>query len=176
MTGKSSAVILKDENGNKVTSSVTFKRNANNSKIVDISFRGANLEDGKKYTVSVPAGSIVINGDAEKACKEINISYTGRANKPVAPTSIAPVDNSTLSLLNFSTNPIIINFDAGIALTDTAYAAVYRNNETEPMCELKMAVSSLDSKQLGVYPSAGQYLYKGNEYYVKIKAGSVTDV
>ena len=44
------------------------------------------------------------------------------------------------------------------------------------MCELKMAVSSLDSKQLGVYPSAGQYLYKGNEYYVKIKAGSVTDV
>lgn len=176
VTGKSSAVILKDENGNKVTSSVTFKRNANNSKIVDISFRGANLEDGKKYTVSVPAGSIVINGDAEKACKEINISYTGRANKPVTPTSIAPVDNSTLSLLNFSTNPIIINFDAGIALTDTAYAAVYRNNETEPMCELKMAVSSLDSKQLGVYPSAGQYLYKGNEYYVKIKAGSVTDV
>lgn len=73
VTGKSSAVILKDENGNKVTSSVTFKRNANNNKIVDISFRGANLEDGKN--ILFPSGWFHrYNGDAEKAARKLTLA------------------------------------------------------------------------------------------------------
>ncbi len=174
--GTKTAVTIKDESGTTKYTAVSFKQNAGDTKTVDITFRSATLENGKKYYVVIEAGSIAVAGDEERINKEIKIEYTGRTAKPVEWIKAAPANGSTQPLINNSTNPVILTFDTGIAKTDTAWAALYRGDETEPICELNLALSSSDPTNVALYPTAGQYLYKGSEYYLRIKKGSLTDV
>lgn len=175
VVAKSNEATLNDAEGNLWKNSVGF-RVGSDGKTVTVNFRAASLEDGKDYTVVIPAGSIVLKGDTEKKCKEITLHYKGRAGRPMKATDVAPASGTSLSMLNFSTNPILMTFDGGVALTDSAEATLYMSGEASPVCGLEMAVSSLDDKLVAVYPAAGQYLYKGSEYHVTIKVGSLTDV
>lgn len=164
---------LQDENGKTVKTGIQFEVDASNPKIINIRFRAQTLADGKKYTVVIPAGALSIAGDETRKCDEIRISYIGRATNPVKMTEVSPAAESAISQINFTTNPVIITFDTDIALTDTASAVLFRNDEKEPFCELQMLASD---KRIAIYPTTTQYLFKDNTYRIEIKKGSVTDL
>lgn len=166
-------VVLKDASGNIINDAIQFEADAGNSQVVNIRFRSTTLTEGMKYTVVIPEGSICIAGDETRKCDEIKIEYTGRAVKPVTMTEVSPVENNTISQINFTTNPVIATFDTDIALSATASAVLFRNDEEEPYCTLSMLASG---NRLAIYPVTTQYLFKDNSYRIEIAAGSITDI
>lgn len=167
------AVLLTDEAGNTIRSSISFGVSSSNDKTVDIGFRTTTLEAGKKYYINIPAGSISIKGDGTCTNEAIKIEYKGRAATPVKVISTAPASGSSVALLNYSTNPILLKFDTNIKLTDNAEAALYLNDEPAAISDLEMEYYN---NMVLVFPATAQYLYKNNNYKVVIKAGSISDV
>lgn len=171
--GGADCATLEDEDGNVCRNSLSFERAANDAKALNIGFRTYTFEEGKTYTVNIPAGSICIDGDENRVCGKISFSYTGRANKPVTMTAASPAQGSTVSQINYTTNPVIITFDTQISLTDATGAMLYRNDETEPFCTLNILQND---NRIAIYPTTTQYLYKDNSYRLVVKAGTVTDI
>ena len=166
------AVEIRDAAGKKVYSSVSVKTD-DNGKTVHVTFRKGGLEAGQAYTVNIPAGSICLKGDHSKKNKEINITYNGRAALPVTMVKAVPENNTTIAKLDAASNPIILTFDANVAITEKAVAQLYRADEAAPYCELMMGFIG---KEVALYPANPQVLYKGASYKVVVPAGSVTDV
>lgn len=173
VTGQSTAVKLKDAAGNVLMSSNAFTTESNDSKVVSIRFRGKMLEEGQQYTVSIPAGTIVLSGDNSKKNKAIDIVYNGRANVPVTASSVYPADNSQLAKIDNSSTFVVLSYDINVAKTDSAAAWLINATSGDTITTLNVAISG---KQVGLYPSATQYLYDGQNYVVKLKAGSITDL
>lgn len=173
VSGAATAVQLLKSDGTLVGQSNSFAVSSSSSKTVEIGFRTRTLEAGVDYQVVIPAGVISLKQDATKTNDVITVSYKGRAATPVSLTAVSPENHSTVSQVNLTTNPILLTFDTNILLTDTARAVIYRNDETEPFCELSM----LDKdNQVLVYPIINSYLYKGNEYRFVVCPGAVTDI
>ncbi len=170
--GGTTAVEIRDEAGNKIYNSVSFKTD-NTAKTVNIRFRSGALDGGKKYTLHIPEGSLCVSGDASRTNKAIDVVYNGRAAVPVKLVSAFPEAGSTFARLDASSNPVILTFDAEVAVAETATPKLYREGETQPFCTLAMVASG---KQAVVYPTSAQYLYKGTTYKLIIPAGSVTDL
>lgn len=171
--GERNVVLLTDEAGNTVRSSIAFGVNAGNDKTVDIGFRTTTLEDGKKYFVTIPAGTICLKGDNTRTNGIIKIEYSGRAATPVKMTAVSPASGSSVAQLNYSTNPILLTFDTNVKLAESASAALYLNDDPTALSALEMEYSG---NMVLVYPTTTQYLYKNNNYKVVINAGSITDV
>lgn len=169
---------LKDDMGNVVKTSLKFKANANDPKTVDIGFRTTTLEAGRKYTITIPAGSISLQGDDTKCNGEIVIEYTGYGNKVLASTGVQPASGTTIGHLDMTTNPVVFTFDTRVVVADNAKAYLYRNDDTEPVCELGMIAGTTTetANQIMVYPATSQNLYKGNVYHVVVPEGSVSDL
>lgn len=161
---------LLDQDGNLVRESLKISTEGKNAYI---SFRTTTLDPGKTYTVQIAAGTFAMAGDSKKTTKEINVSYIGRNEGNVKPSSIYPADGATISRLDVSSNPIILTFDSEVALTDDAKASLFRDDDEEPFCTLDMGVNG---NMVIVAPIAGQYLFKGTSYRVEIPAGVVTDI
>lgn len=170
--GSASRITFKDENG------TTWNPLASNGfiaegKSVKVNFRTRELAEGKKYTLTIPAGMITIAGDANVASREITVEYTGRANVPVAMTEAYPADNSAVAGLDLTTNPMLITFDSEVRLADGAKAYLYREGENDPMCDLYVMASK---NQILCYPITTQRLFSGTSYKAVIPAGTVTDI
>lgn len=142
-------------------------------KTVKVNFRTRELEAGKKYTLTIPAGMITIAGDGNIVSNEIKVEYTGRANVPVAVTEVYPADNSAVAMLDLTTNPMLITFDSEVRLADGAKAMLYREGESQPMCDLYVMASK---NQILCYPISAQRLFSGTNYKAVIPAGTVTDI
>lgn len=170
--GGNTAVELREASGSSVQKSIAFRAEAS-SKTVSIRFRSGALEVGKAYTLSIPAGSICIDGDAAKVNKEINIAYNGRANVPVKLVSVYPENNTSFARMDASANPVILTFDTEISVAAGASAELYRADETEPYCSLMLASAG---RQVAVFPISTQYLYKDVAYRIVVPASSVTDL
>lgn len=170
IVGAANSAEIRDASGNKVYNSVGISANG---KQVVVRFRSGALEADKQYTLHIPAGTIALLSDTQLTNRDINISYNGRADKPVAPTTIYPADGSTFSRIDNNINPILITYDVPVILPDSAMAYLYNENEVEPIAKLLMAYSD---DLVAVYPATTQYLYKDNNYRVEIMPGSVTDV
>ena len=168
--GANNCVEIRNAAGEKVYNSVGITAN---KKKVTVRYRNGSLNEGEKYTLHIPAGSIALASDATLANKEINIPYNGRANKPVAVTTVYPAEGSSFAKIDNSTNPIVLTYDVEVYLPDSAVAYLYNEKEVEPIATLLMAYSG---KVVAVYPATTQYLFKDNNYRIEVMPGSVTDV
>ncbi len=172
-TGQASSISLKDENGTFVKNASGLQVDATNKKGIVITFRGTDLEAGKKYTINIPAGVIGLEGESSKTNEAITINYVGRANEPMKPLSIRPEDGSVLASLGSTSNYVQMSFDATVKKSDTASAELYRTDDNVKICDLSIVT---EGNNVAVYPASTQYLYLGANYKVVINAGSITDV
>ncbi len=170
IVGANNCVEIRNSKGETVYNSAGL---TTNKKKITVRYRNGSLTEGEKYTLHIPAGSIALASDAQLTNKEINIEYTGRANKPVAVTSVYPTEGSSFAKIDNSTNPILLTYDVEVYLPDSAKAYLYDVNEAEPIATLLMAYSG---KVVAVYPATTQYLFKDNNYRIEVMPGSVTDV
>lgn len=176
--GKNEDIALKDANGNIVKNAIQFEVNANNSKIVNIGFRTFTLEEGKEYTLVIPAGAICLKGDSERSNGEINVKYKGYGSKDLTMTAVSPENGSMMGQFDMTTSPVVFSFDTEVAVPSGAKAYLYKVGEDEPQCELSILAGKTSEtyKQVMVYPVSTQLLYKGTNYRVVLPAGAVTDL
>lgn len=176
IAAEQNGVQLLDEKGEPVRSSINIAPQITNPRNVDITFRPTALEPGVKYTLLIPAGAIQVDGDEERVNKEIRISYTGRANAPVKVESVFPEDGSELPRLSYTTNPILVTFDAIIDAVDNGGSIrLYqvKDGEEEYLFNLSAAING---RQMLVYPVSEQRLAEGFDYKIVFEAGVVADL
>lgn len=171
--GDADQVKLVDAEGKEVQEALTAKVADDNANTLVVGFKATKLADGQAYKVVIPAGTVNIDGDRDATSPEITVSYVGRADQPVAVTKIYPEDGASFAKLDFSTNPMLLDFDAQIKLADGSKAYLYREGEGQPYCELNLAVAG---NQMMAYPLSTQYLFAGTDYRVEIPEGVVTDI
>ncbi len=173
--GNADAASLTKADGTLVRNSAGMAVSTQSKKMIVVTFRPQTLAEGETYTVNIPAGTICLAGDHSKVNEEIRIKYTGRADKAVTMQSVYPKDGTMLSKIDNSSNPVVVTFDAQIALTENASAELRLIKEEgghEKVCNLNTSVSE---NFLYVFPTAIQYLYIDKKYQVVINKGSVTD-
>ena len=176
--GDMSGIAVKDAEGNVVKNAIKFEVNANNSKIVNIGFRTFSLEEGKEYTLVIPAGAICLKGDTGRSNSEITVKYKGYGSKDLTMTGVSPENGSMMGQFDMTTSPVVFSFDTEVAVASGAKAYLYKVGEDEPQCELSILAGKTSEtyKQVMVYPVATQLLYKGTNYRVVLPAGAVTDL
>ena len=170
--GNRSAVEIRNAAGQKVYSSIAFRAD-DNGKSVSVTFRNGTLEADQEYTVYIPAGSICLKGDQKRKNEEIVLNYTGRAATPVTVLKAVPENNATIAKIDAGSNPIELYFDTNVALKQEVSAQLFRADEENPFCELKL--SAINNK-VYLFPINSQMLYKGAQYKVVVPAGIITDV
>lgn len=168
--GENNCALLRDASGKTVYNSVGV---AANKKKLTVRYRSGALTAGETYTLHIPAGALALSEDATLTNKEINITYKGRADEPVAPANIFPAENASVTVIDNSINPITINYNVEVYAPDSAKAYLYKVGEEEPICQLLVAY--LDTT-VCLFPTTPQYLFLDNDYRVELLAGSVTDV
>lgn len=171
--GSTGDIKFVDENGNSVGRVISFATTSSSDKIVTVGFRTLSLEDGKKYTFTIPAGTIALKADETRVNDEITLTYTGRGASPVKVVTVSPENGSSVSQINATTNPMLLTFDTNIALTDKASASLYRSGEEAALANLSVAVKD---NQMLIYSATTQYLFLNTDYKVVLAAGSVTDL
>ncbi len=173
--GEKNSVGLYDAEGKLLRNSINLTPQADNSRRVEIIFRNYPLEPGKAYTVVVPAGSISIAGDAERLNKEIVIHYRGREAGAVKPVSFSPENGASVPRLNFTTNPVIVTFNAALAPGENPDIRLVQVKDGEE--EFLYALSaSVSDREVMIYPVSEQRLAEGTDYRIDFGAGSVTDL
>lgn len=168
-------VVLEDAEGNPLRNSINFTVQADNSKRVEVIFRNFALEPGKDYSVVIPAGAVSVAGDPARINKEIVVHYRGREAGAVKPVSFSPENGASVPRLNFTTNPVLINFNAALAPGENPDIRLYqvKDGEEEFLFSLSASVSD---RQVMVYPVSEQRLAEGTDYRIDFGAGSVTDL
>lgn len=173
--GERNCVVLRDAQGNDVYSSLAFATQAGSPNVAVVTFRNAVLEDGKTYTLVVPAGSIQIKGDPQRTNREITVTYKGRANVPVKPVQISPSNGTALPRLSMGTNPINIVFDAVLSPLDEGTIDLYnfRDDKWEFLTTLAADVTG---NVMNVYPLGEVTLAKDIRYKVLFNKNCVGDL
>lgn len=172
VTGRSSDVKFESADGSVVYNPLNSGLKADANKLI-ITFMPQNLEEGVDYTLTIPEGTVAMVGNETETNAEIRLNYKGRDNKPVKVLSIVPEDGAYVQMLDLTSNPIMMEFDADLKLKEGALAELYRNDEAEPYCVLNMSVQG---KNLFLFPTSGQYLYLDSEYHIVIPAKVLTDI
>ncbi len=173
--GEKTSVQLLDADGNILRSSINFGVQADNNRRVEVIFRNYTLEPGKAYTVKIPASSISIAGDPERVNKEITVAYRGREAGPVKPVSFAPDNGASVARINFTTNPVMVTFNAPLSVGENPDIRLYqiKDGEEEFLYSLSASVSG---NQVMIYPVSEQRLAEGTDYRIDFGAGSVADL
>lgn len=171
--GSTDDIKFVDESGASPRPVLSFATSTTSAKTVTVGFRTFSLEDGKKYTLTIPAGAIALKADETRTNEDITITYVGRGDIPVNVVAASPENGSSVSQINATTNPVLLTFDTNIALTDKASAALYRDGEETALANLSVAVKD---NQMLIYSETSQYLFLNTSYKVVLNAGSVTDV
>ena len=168
-------VTLEDENDHVIATAT--KNMADGGKTLEISFRRsrAKLEEGKTYYVHIPANTVAMTAAEDKTNDDIYIELKGRKDVPVTCTKVAPSDGTGVAKIDVDTNPITLDFDTNINIDpkETRKAHVYRNDETEPYCDLNFYYGN---NQVALAPSTTVNLFKDNTYRVVVPEGIITDV
>ena len=151
--------------------SITPTNNSGQSLSFYINFRNTPLEDGAKYTVKIPAGTFRL-GETTTYNRDIEISYTGRSEKPVQVVAVNLEDGTEVASLSYNI-PVTMQFDTNISLVEGAKGALYQEGIGTAISELTLATSA---NMLAAYPDTKRNLFKDANYIVKIPAGSVTDI
>lgn len=173
VVGDKSDIRFEDETGNPVGKILSFELAANSEKTLRIGFRTFSLDDGKKYRLTIPAGTIALKSEETRTNDEIVLHYTGRAGIPVRATAASPEDGSALALLDVATNPVLFTFDTDVKVADESGAQLFRVGDDTPLATFNLAAKG---NQVLAYPATTQYLYLNTDYRLVVKAGAVTDI
>ncbi len=175
VVGEKTCVQLLDGDGNIVRSSINFGVQADNNRRVEVIFRNYTLEPEKAYTVRIPAATISIAGDPERVNKEITIHYTGREAGAVKPVTFAPDNGASVARLNFTTNPVMVTFNASLSIGENPDIRLVqiKDGVEEFLYSLSASVSD---RQVMIYPVSEQRLAEGTDYRIDFGAGSVADL
>ncbi|MDE7409983.1 MAG: choice-of-anchor J domain-containing protein [Muribaculaceae bacterium] len=173
--GEKNCVSLSDSEGNPLRNSINFSVQADNSKRVEVIFRNFSLEPGKDYTVVIPAGSICISGDDTRVNKEIRIRYRGREAGPVKPVSVSPENGASVPRFNFTTNPVMVTFNAALAPGENPDIRLFQVKDGVEEFLFNLSASVSDS-QVMIFPVTEQRLAEGTDYRIDFGAGTVTDL
>lgn len=171
--GSTDDIKFVDENGTAQGRVISFATSASASKTVTIGFRTFSLEDGKRYTLTIPAGTIALKADETRTNEDMTFTYVGRGADPVKVVTASPQNGSSVSQINATTNPVLLTFDTNIALTDNATASLYRDGDATPLADLGVAVKD---NQMLIFSETTQYLFLNTDYKVVLAPGSVTDL
>lgn len=173
--GEKTCVQLLDAEGNVLRSSINFAVQADNNRRVEVIFRNYSLEPEKEYTVKIPAASICIAGDPERVNKEIVVNYRGREAGPVKPVTIAPEDGSSVARINFTTNPVMVTFNAPLSAGENPDIRLVqiKDGVEEFLYPLSASVTL---NQVMIYPVSEQRLAEGTDYRIDFGAGTVADL
>ncbi|MGM9868668.1 MAG: choice-of-anchor J domain-containing protein [Sodaliphilus sp.] len=176
--GSANSAALRDDNGKLVRNSMGFALSSSDKHSLVITFRESALEEGKNYTVEIPAGTICLASNNEKTNKPISLSYIGRDDKPVALDSIFPIEGSEISQFDNTSIFPTLTFTSNVKVTDTAAASLYEVTEDgdNKVASMSVVVNTANTKVVGLLPAATQYLYAGANYKVVLDAGSLTDI
>lgn len=153
-----------------IAEALSVKQSSLSAKSFIIGFRPQTLEEGKRYTLKIPAGCFGIE-DTDMENKDIEASYIGRDNRPVTPEQYSMPDGSSQGELSYSQN-LTIRFDIPIIVAENKVGYLYQDGNEDPLCELQLATSA---NYLAAYPLMQQHLYLGENYTVVIPEGAVTD-
>lgn len=171
---------------NKITftssdGSVSYKAlqatvNSDNPTTLNITFRTQQLESGKSYTLTIPEGFISIKGDNAVLNKEMTFNYGGHDDAPAKVIAAYPGDGATVTSLSAAENPIVIDFDLNVEVSESAAANIYFIDEEGKEMLYSNLVCAASGNKLFVYPYQKINLFEGSSYKVVINAGSVTDI
>ncbi len=175
VTGEKTCVQLLDSEGNVLRSSINFAVQPDNNKRVEVIFRNYTLEPEKYYTVKIPAASMCVAGDPERANKEITLRYRGREAGPVKPVAFAPDNGASVARINFTTNPVMVTFNAPLSVGENPDIRLVqiKDGVEEFLYPLSASVSN---NQVMIYPVSEQRLAEGTDYRIDFGAGSVADL
>lgn len=168
ITEGAKAYIYKGETMVAATSSIT-PASAKDNRIFVLDFPETAFSEGDEYVLNVPAGTFMSGGMGNN---DITAVYKGRAERPVAPVRIAPLEESVITELSYN-NPVMITFDTKIAVAQAASAMLLQKDSEQPLSSLVLVANG---NRLYIYPPTTRRLMKGTEYVVKIPAGTVCDV
>lgn len=171
--GDKSDIQFKDEDGLSVGKILSLELTTNSEKTVRIGFRTLSLEDGKKYTLTIPVGTIALKADETRVNDEIVLSYTGRAETPVKVVSVSPEGGSALSQLDVATNPVLFTFDTEVKVANESGVRLFREGDDNALASFSLVAKD---NQVLAYPATTEYLYLNTNYKLVIDAGSVTDI
>lgn len=171
--GTTADIVLQDESGESVGKVLTLETLSTSAKTLRIGMRTLTLEAGKKYTLTIPAGTVALAADETRTNDAIVLTYTGRAAEPVKVTAVSPENGTAMTMLDVATNPVLLTFDTDIAQTESASAELYREGDDTPIATLSV---STKGNQALLYPTTTEYLYLNTNYKVVLNAGSVTDI
>ncbi len=175
IVGEKNCVQLLDAGGNIIRNSINFSVQPDNNRRVEVIFRNYTLEPEKSYTVKIPAASMCISGDPERVNKEIIINYKGREAGPVKPVSCAPDNGASVARINFTTNPVIVTFNAPLSVGENPDIRLFQIKDDVE--EFLYALSaSVSDRQVIIYPVSEQRLAEGYDYRIDFGANSVTDL
>ncbi len=175
VTGEKNCVQILDADGNVVRNSINFAVQADNNRRVEVIFRNYTLEPQKSYTVKIPAASMCIAGDPERTNKEITVRYRGREAGPVKPVSIAPENGASVARINFTTNPVVVTFNALLSAGENPEIRLVqiKDGVEEFLYPLSASVSG---NSVMIYPVSEQRLAEGSDYRIDFGAGTVADL
>lgn len=175
VVGSRDCVKLLDENGQEVKSSISVALEASQTRNLLVTFRNAEMESGKTYTVVIPAGTVQVKGDPKHPNKEIRLQYKGRANTPVKAVKVSPESGTAMPRLNMTTNPVTVSFDAALSVLEGGSIGLYRvtGGEDEFLYSLS---SNVTGSEMLIFPVAEQQLAKDVTYKVVIEPNTVGDI
>lgn len=134
--------------------------------------RPQSLEQDKRYTLRIPAGAFTLTQDNAFSSEEINVTYVGRDEQPVAMLQAAPADGANVSELGVN-NPVQMAFDTEIIVAADAVGYLYEDGNETPVCDMQLLT---DGNILTLTPNLTRYLSAGHSYRVVLPAGAVTDI
>ncbi len=173
--GEKNCVELLDADGNVVRNSINFGVQADNDRRVEVIFRNYTLEPGKAYTIRIPAESLCVAGDSERTNKEIRVNYRGREAGAVKPVSFAPDNGASVARINFTTNPVIVTFNASLSIGENPEIKLTQIKDGVEEFLYPLSASVTD-RQVMIYPVSEQRLAEGTDYRIDFGAGTVTDL
>lgn len=174
--GGRNSVVLYDAKGQEVKASMQVALEAGQTNNLQISFRNADMEAGKNYTVVIPAGTVQVKGDSKRKNKEIRLNYVGRANSPVKAVSISPESGTAMPRLSMTTNPVVVNFDANLSVIEGGSIGLYRVDSEGKDEFLYSLNSTVEGSRMTIFPAVEQELAKGMTYKVVINENTVGDI
>ena len=104
---------------------------------------------------------------------EIKIEYIGRRDGAVEITGITAPDGTVMAEFSMGTSPVILNFDADVAINESTYAKLYRSGSDDVLSDVLLVASG---NRVMAYPAVAQHFFKGYEYTLIIPAGAITDL
>ncbi|MBD5283128.1 MAG: Ig-like domain-containing protein [Bacteroides sp.] len=171
ITGSARQIRLLDEDGTAVAQAQNVSV-AEDTRL-SFNFRPTMLESGKTYTITLPEGFVIMNGDSNMKAPEIKITYNGRREGRIALTNVTPPDNTVMAEFSLSTSPVTLSFDADVAINESVLAQLYRSGSDVPVSSVLLQATG---NNVIVYPSVAQHFFEGYDYTIEIPENSITDL